>query len=139
MGVGQLASLSLWAARARRGQPSPPSRGELEVACALLAYCCTSGGMLIVNKLAVQHVPLPALLTLCQFSSASLFVFGGKLLGLLEMDDFEWPRAKYFLIYVAFFTIGTYSNVKVPQPSAPLHSDVLPSHSPPSRCSDSPL
>ena len=29
------------------------------------------------------------------------------------MDDFEWHRAKYFIIYVLSFTIGTYTNMKV--------------------------
>ena len=29
------------------------------------------------------------------------------------MDDFEWEKAKYFLIYVFSFTVGTYTNMKV--------------------------
>ncbi|KAL1529961.1 hypothetical protein AB1Y20_000888 [Prymnesium parvum] len=86
---------------------------NMQITSAVIAYCFCSGGMLIINKLAVHHIPLPALLTVCQFASASVVVFGCKLLGILEMDNFEWARAKYFLIYVAFFTIGTYTNMKV--------------------------
>jgi len=85
----------------------------MHVNAAVIKYCFCSGGKLIVNKLAVHHIPLPALLTVCQFASASVFVYGSKLVGCLEMDDFEWSRAKYFLVYVAFFTIGTYTNMKV--------------------------
>jgi|TARA_B110000196_G_scaffold107594_1_gene93168 hypothetical protein len=48
-------------------------------------YCICSGSMLIVNKLAVVHLPVPALLTVCQFTSASTFVYTCKLLGILEM------------------------------------------------------
>jgi len=29
------------------------------------------------------------------------------------MDDFEWKKAKYFIVYVISFTIGTYTNMKV--------------------------
>ena len=69
--------------------------------------------MLIVNKLAVVHLPLPALLTVCQFASASSFVYACKLLGILEMDDFEWDKAKYFALYVLAFAVGTWTNMKV--------------------------
>lgn len=86
---------------------------SMQVTAAVLSYCFCSAGMLIVNKLAVHHIPLPALLTVSQFASASVVVFGSKLVGCLEMDNFEWDRAKYFLVYVAFFTIGTYTNMKV--------------------------
>lgn len=66
-----------------------------------------------MNKLAVHHLPLPGLVTACQFSLCSVFVFGGKLGGCLRMDDFEWEKAKFFIIYVLSFTIGTYTNMKV--------------------------
>jgi hypothetical protein len=66
-----------------------------------------------VNKLAVHHIPLPGLVTACQFASCTFFVYGGKLGGCLHMDNFEWSKAKYFIIYVISFTIGTYTNMKV--------------------------
>ena len=84
-----------------------------EVTSAIVFYCLCSGGMLLVNKLAVHHLPLPGLVTACQFSACSTFVYGGKLGGCLRMDDFEWDKAKYFAIYVLSFTIGTYTNMKV--------------------------
>ena len=84
-----------------------------EVTSAVAFYCICSGGMLLVNKLAVHHLPLPGLVTACQFSLCSLCVYGSKLCGWLEMDDFEWDKVKYFLIYVLSFTIGTYTNMKV--------------------------
>jgi len=83
------------------------------VATAVVFYCFCSGGMLIVNKLAVYHVPSPAIVTLCQFATASIFAYACKLLKILEMDDFEWAKAKYFLIYVVSFAIGTWTNMKV--------------------------
>merc|ERR1719198_2885721 len=84
-----------------------------EITGAIILYCLSSGSMLIVNKLTVLQLPLPALVTLCQFASASSFVYGCKMLGLLEMDDFMWSKAKYFVIYVISFAIGTWTNMKV--------------------------
>ncbi|EOD24746.1 hypothetical protein EMIHUDRAFT_367626 [Emiliania huxleyi CCMP1516] len=86
-----------------------------EVAAAVITYCFCSGGMLVINKIAVSHTPSPALVTLCQFASCTVLVYGGKLTGLLRTDDFEWRKVKYFLIYVLSFSIGTWTNIKVLQ------------------------
>ena len=40
----------------------------------VLFYSLCSGGMLIVNKLAVSHLPMPALITLLQFLVGALSV-----------------------------------------------------------------
>jgi len=69
--------------------------------------------MLLVNKLTVHHLPLPGLVTTCQFSLCSVVVFSLKQCGVVVADDFEWEKAKYFLIYVLSFTVGTYTNMKV--------------------------
>uniref|UniRef100_A0A7S4BTG6 Sugar phosphate transporter domain-containing protein n=1 Tax=Chrysotila carterae TaxID=13221 RepID=A0A7S4BTG6_CHRCT len=90
-----------------------PDAGPAAIATAVVFYCFCSGGMLLVNKLAVYHVPSPAIVTLCQFASASVFVYSCKLLGVLDMDGFEWSKAKYFVVYVISFSIGTWANMKV--------------------------
>eukprot|EP00322_Chrysochromulina_rotalis_P028641 CAMPEP_0115863430 /NCGR_PEP_ID=MMETSP0287-20121206/18685_1 /TAXON_ID=412157 /ORGANISM="Chrysochromulina rotalis, Strain UIO044" /LENGTH=318 /DNA_ID=CAMNT_0003317877 /DNA_START=45 /DNA_END=1001 /DNA_ORIENTATION=- len=69
--------------------------------------------MLLVNKLAVHHLPMPAFVTSCQFSSCAAIVYACKLAGVLEMDDFEWSKAKYYIVYVLSFSIGTWTNMKV--------------------------
>jgi len=86
---------------------------SVEVTGAIIFYCLCSGGMLLVNKLTVHHIPLPGIVTATQFASCSLFVYAAKYCKLIKVDDFEWHRAKYFLIYVFSFTIGTYTNMKV--------------------------
>ena len=80
---------------------------------AIILYCLSSGSMLIVNKLTVLQLPLPALVTVCQFASASSFVYGCKRLGVLKMDDFVWSKARYYVIYVFSFALGTWTNMKV--------------------------
>ena len=81
--------------------------------CVMLSCARSRFATLQVNKLCVHHLPLPGIVTACQFSVCSIFVYSAKLLGLLQMDDFEWDKAKYFLVYVLSFTIGTYTNMKV--------------------------
>jgi hypothetical protein len=39
-------------------------------------------------------------------------VYTGKLLGVMEMDDFEWAKVKYYVLYVISFAIGTWANIK---------------------------
>ncbi len=29
------------------------------------------------------------------------------------MDDFVWSKAKYYLVYVSAFIVGTYANMRV--------------------------
>ena len=90
------------------------AESSVRVAIAVIFYCVCSGSMLLVNKLAVYHIPSPALVTLCQFTTASSVVLGGKHSGLLrDVDDFEWDKAKHFLIYVLSFALGTWTNMKV--------------------------
>jgi len=96
-------------------QRDQPAASQASITAAVVFYCICSGSMLIVNKLAVVHLPVPALLTVCQFTSASTFVYTCKLLGILEMDDFEWSKVKYFVLYVLAFSLGTWTNMKVLQ------------------------
>lgn len=107
------------------------AEGSVRVAVAVIFYCVCSGSMLLVNKLAVYHIPSPALVTLCQFATASSVVLAGKHTGLLrDVDDFEWDKAKHFLIYVLSFAIGTWTNMKV-LPPHPRHSFAAPELVPP--------
>lgn len=61
--------------------PDPPHarHDSIRSSCQALAgvvffYCLCSAGMLLVNKLAIVHLPLPALLTLLQFSVGAIGV-----------------------------------------------------------------
>ena len=48
-----------------------------------------------------------------QVIATSMFVLGGKYLGLLQVDDMVWEKIKPYLIYVAAFTLGVMANMKV--------------------------
>ena len=76
-------------------------------------YCLCSACMLIVNKLAVHHIGVPAAVTISQFFATASFVGVSECAGLLQTDGFEWAKLKYFVVYVMAFSAGTWSNMKV--------------------------
>lgn len=76
-------------------------------------YCVCSGGMLIINKLAVKHIPAPAFVTFAQFLATVLGVYAGWLAGAIQIDTFDFKRFKHFAAYVLAFSCGTWANMKV--------------------------
>ena len=76
-------------------------------------YCACSGGMLVLNKLAVHHVGAPAFVTLAQFVATAAFVCGGWACGCVTLDTARWQRLKHFVVYVLAFSAGTWANMKV--------------------------
>ena len=76
-------------------------------------YCLCSACMLIVNKLAVHHIGVPAAVTISQFFATASFVGVSECAGLLQTDGFEWAKLKYFVVYVMAFSAGTWSNMTV--------------------------
>ena len=83
------------------------------VAAIIVFYCFCSGGMLIINKLAVHYVAAPAFVTLVQFIASTAFVVGGWAAGAISLDSTRWSRLKHFVIYVFAFSAGTWSNMRV--------------------------
>ena len=79
----------------------------------VLFYCAYSGGMLVINKLAVHHVGAPAFVTLVQFAATVAFVGGGWLGGRISLDAARWSRLRHFVVYVLAFSMGTWANMKV--------------------------
>jgi hypothetical protein len=80
-----------------------------EACFAVAVYSACSASMLIVNKLAVHHLPAPAFVTLMQFVATALVVLTGSALGLVSVDTSEWSRIKFFIVYVCAFSAGTWS------------------------------
>ena len=76
-------------------------------------YCLCSGGMLVLNKLAVHHTPAPAFVTIVQFAATAVGVALAHALGLLELDPLEWRKLRHFVVYILAFSGGTWANMKV--------------------------
>ena len=76
-------------------------------------YCMCSGGMLVLNKLAVHHVGAPAFVTLSQFVATAAFVAAGWMCGAISLDATRWQRLRHFVLYVLAFSAGTWANMRV--------------------------
>lgn len=88
-----------------------PSSSEVYLAVGTYSFC--SASMLIINKLAVYHLPCPAFVTLVQFSVTALIVGGSASCGLIPLDPYDWNKVRHYVLYVVMFSAGTWANMKV--------------------------
>eukprot|EP00047_Mylnosiga_fluctuans_P004676 m.235912 g.235912 ORF g.235912 m.235912 type:complete len:332 (-) comp12901_c0_seq1:134-1129(-) len=100
----------LWVALPAPAQHSMAISGEAIWAC--LWYSVCSSLMLILNKLAVTYIPLPSFVTFVQLASCSAFIWCLPYINGTVVDKIEWVKVKPYLIYVASFSAGIYTNMK---------------------------
>lgn len=81
------------------------SKGSL-----VLAYALCSASMLILNKWALLHFPLPAMLTLLQCAATALIVILVRTTGLLKIDTVTWAEVWSFLTVPVLFAFALYSS-----------------------------
>jgi len=87
-----------------------PSAAKVQLS--IVAYMATSSTMLIVNKLAVYLFPIPTALLFIQLAVSSLVIW---LLGkakIIEVDAFEWNKAKKYSGAVIAFMLNIFTNIK---------------------------
>ena len=75
-------------------------------------YSCCSGFMLVVNKVALFHVPRPSLVAGLQLATCSAFVLALKAAGVLAVDTLQWEKVRPYLIYVVAFSASIYCNMR---------------------------
>jgi len=86
-----------------------------EMLFAVMFYGGCSCIMLIVNKLAISHFPVPGLVFLFQVISTVLFIVVSRAAGLLEADKIQTSNVLIFIPYAISFVTSIYSNGKVLQ------------------------
>jgi GDP-mannose transporter len=67
--------------------------------------------MLVVNKLAMRSFPIPAMVTLAQLISCTIFVYFIGALG-VKIDHLTKANCKGYAIYCGAFAAGIYSNMR---------------------------
>lgn len=60
-------------------------------------YACCSSLMLVINKLAIYHIPAPTFLLFIQLVSSVVAVLIGDWAGWLIADKLEWGKALKFI------------------------------------------
>lgn len=83
----------------------------------MLVYSVSSASMLLVNKLCLKLLPMPGLVSVAQFVFTAVSIVLIKLLGCAPVDDFEWKKVRPYLLYVAQFVMGIFTNMKALQHS----------------------
>ena len=83
----------------------------MAVAIAIVAYSLCSSSLLLLNKLTMEYLPLPSLVSLIQISFASVIVFSAKNCG-LKVDNLEWDKVKSYGVYIFAFVTAIFCNMK---------------------------
>ena len=88
-----------------------------EAACAMLTFSLASSSLLLINKLTLHYLPVPALVSTLQFVSASVTSVVLMASGAVAVDRFEWRKVKPYLLYVFMFVATIYANMRALQHS----------------------
>eukprot|EP00041_Stephanoeca_diplocostata_P004690 m.49027 g.49027 ORF g.49027 m.49027 type:complete len:313 (-) comp15289_c0_seq1:226-1164(-) len=90
---------------------STAASAKTEIITSVLFYSLCSSMMLVVNKLAMMHYKVPAVVNLLQLGSCSLFVFAIGFMG-VKTDPLKMEYARPYAIYVCAFAAGIYANMR---------------------------
>ena len=78
----------------------------------ILAYSACSSTMLVINKLAVQELPLPTVVSGAQLLASSLVVVAMKVVWPTVMGAMDKTKVIPFALYTAMFAAGLFANMK---------------------------
>lgn len=82
------------------------------VSLAIIGYSLCSSSLLLMNKLALQYVHFPSVLSLIQIVTATIFVLALKYVFNQEVDGFEYEKVKAYSLYIFAFVSCIYCNMK---------------------------
>ena len=83
----------------------------LAVLIAILGYSLCSSTLLLLNKMSVEYLNIPSVVSLIQLVVAAMIVFALPLFGVV-VDKFEWEKVKVYAIYILAFVAAIYTNMK---------------------------
>jgi len=78
----------------------------------ILVYSVCSSTMLVLNKLAVQELPLPTIVSGAQLSFSVVVVLVMQMFDSSTMGPMDKKKVVPFAFYTALFSAGLYSNIK---------------------------
>ena len=82
---------------------------------AVVGYATCSSLMLVINKVAVHHLPAPSFVLLAQVTCSWVAVKAAGVLGFIEVDEMEWVKLRSFFPVAAAFLACIYTNIKTLQ------------------------
>jgi solute carrier family 35 protein len=94
---------------------TPAKAATAAATIAVLGYMLCSSLMLIVNKLAVHHLPAPSTVLLSQLVASAVACRGLGLAGFIEVEPLNWNKVQQFWIVPLAFLGTVFANIKILQ------------------------
>ena len=88
----------------------------LTVSLSVIGYSLCSSTLLLANKMAIEYLPYPSVVSFIQILSSAVAVFTMKLLG-VQVDALEWSKLKAYSMYIVAFVSAIYANMQALQHS----------------------
>lgn len=89
----------------------------MAVAVAIGAYSLCSASLLLLNKMSMEFLRVPAAVSLMQITFATVVIFIIKVSGLAKVDGLELEKVKAYGVYIFAFVAAIYCNMKALQAS----------------------
>ena len=91
------------------------SSTPLAVALAILSYSLCSSTLLLANKMAIEYLPFPSVVSFFQIVFAAIVVLGLKCC--VTIDSLDMVKFKAFAMYIVAFVSAIYANMQALQAS----------------------
>ena len=86
------------------------------VTMAIIAYSVCSGTLLLANKMAIEYLPRPSVVSFIQITSSAIACIVMKLAG-VKVDALEWDKLKAYSMYIVAFVSAIFANMQALQAS----------------------
>ena len=84
---------------------------KFSVTLAIIGYSLCSSTLLLANKLSLEHLPLPSVVSFIQILSSTVFILVIKFAG-VKVDELEWDKIKAYSLYIVAFVSCIYANMQ---------------------------
>lgn len=78
---------------------------------AIFSYSLCSSTLLLVNKMVMQYLPIPSVVSFIQIIFSTIVLLAYKGVG-GQIDSLEWPKVKAYSIYILAFVCSIYANMQ---------------------------
>lgn len=82
-----------------------------QIGLAILGYSLCSSTLLLANKMVIEYLPLPSVVSFIQIVSSAIAILVYKMLG-GTVDNIEWPKLKAYSLYIVAFVAAIYANMQ---------------------------
>lgn len=81
------------------------------VGLAILGYSLCSSTLLLANKMAIEYLPLPSVVSFIQIFTSAIAILVYQMCG-GNVDPLEWGKVKAYSMYIVAFVAAIYANMQ---------------------------